>query len=752
MYEILSDPTKEEIKFYSSWSITGTGSSAPPILSFPGDEFAVSIPDIKNLSTLKTFNYDYTLKSDNRYLNSFYRMSRDGISFTQWYPLPSTIKELPPFNEKDTLQLDIKFVRAGSSTVGQIKLLEWTLDGLKRRNQTDGESTIVLSQLNNQVIIKPPFIYKVFKINDIEILSSDSTLMGVTIKYRFSQDYGRNVTDWEYFTKDNITTVKITPIRFFQIEYLLEYSGNSSVKIYDINLIGDFQNVTEDYKKTNVYGIREDCNCVRLGIVGDSRTNTTTPTGGNSTLLTSQEPQNTLPILSNNQINALYKPYQLPKATELLTKMTNDANQIFGHEVVYFITDPDKTGIDYSFHEYQLYNYVCEKLIKVSVENNQFPDSQIVMNQFDLSLFDAFEVHVPKLFFKEEFGPEKRPSKEDFLWYCELNRMYIVEHAQQFRSFNNNAVYYKLHLKKYVQKANVIAGNQTIAEKVQELTKNSTINELFGVENSQDKKSVANKEEFRPLTRDITRVEIIAKIVKELVENAERVISKTHYDLSSVTFSATQSNPAVVYRNMKNYFAPSDNISYMCWFNIINYTADDTYNLFNYYDDVNTLGFDINLKSDNIQLKINETSYDFSFTGTTSTYGIEEDRWYAYLVNIDQRNRNVTQYIYTRDIDDEFMGSSLNSTKLRYCYGVTSSLTNFEITIDDVTAKIMSSDMKITNIRMFSDIIPVNQHSNMLNQYHLRDDTKYLIFSDTANQRLTLPFMPLSQASNKRVG
>jgi hypothetical protein len=190
----------------------------------------------------------------------------------------------------------------------------------------------------------------------------------------------------------------------------------------------------------------------------------------------------------------------------------------------------------------------------------------------------------------------------------------------------------------------------------------------------------------------------------------------------------------------------------MCWFNIINYTADDTYNLFNYYDDVNTLGFDINLKSDNIQLKINETSYDFSFTGTTSTYGIEEDRWYAYLVNIDQRNRNVTQYIYTRDIDDEFMGSSLNSTKLRYCYGVTSSLTNFEITIDDVTAKIMSSDMKITNIRMFSDIIPVNQHSNMLNQYHLRDDTKYLIFSDTANQRLTLPFMPLSQASNKRVG
>jgi len=192
----------------------------------------------------------------------------------------------------------------------------------------------------------------------------------------------------------------------------------------------------------------------------------------------------------------------------------NDSNQMFGHEVVYFITDPDKKGIDHTFHEYQLFNYVCEKLIKVSVENNQFPDSQIVMNQFDLSLFEAFEVHVPKLFFKEQFGPEKRPSKEDFLWFCELNRMFVVEHAQQFRSFNNNAVYYKLHLKKYVQKSNVIAGNLAIQEKVQELTKNSTINELFGVENSQDKASVANKEEFRPLTRDITRVSIVANIIK----------------------------------------------------------------------------------------------------------------------------------------------------------------------------------------------------------------------------------------------
>jgi hypothetical protein len=752
MFKIISDPTEEQFKILESWSLNDSN-SPPPKFERPGDTYVVSITDLDNIISFKTFNFDYTLKNDNRFLSSYYRLSRDGNNWTEWYPLPNNIKEFPPFNDRDLLQLDVKFIREGSSDFGSMSLLSWSIEGLKQRNQTDGESTIVLSSINNQVIVKPPFIFKVFKIDDIEVLSNDDELKGVTIKYRFSQDYGRTVSEWEYFTKDNISTVKINPIRFFQIEYLLEYSGTSQIKIFDINIIGDFQNVSDDYKKTNVYGIREDCNCVRLGIVGDISSSTTTPVGGSENMLTQTEPTNVLPILNKDQVFNLYKPYQLPKATELLTKMVNDSNHMFGHEVVYFLTDPDKKGIDHTFHEYQLLNYVCEKLIKVSVTDNAFPDNQITMNQFDLSLFEAFEVHIPKLFFKEQFGPEKRPSKEDFLWFCELNRMFIVEHAQQYRSFNNNAVYYKLHLKKYVQKANVAAGNQSIAEKVQELTKNSTINELFGVENTQDKKSVSNKEEFRPLTRDITRLSINAIIRKELIENAELVVSKNNYDLSSVTFSATQSQPAVIYRNINNYFAPSDNLSYTCWFNLNNYTTNDSYNFFNYYDIENKVGFDFTLKSDNIRVTINEDIYDFPLLFTPGgADALSEETWYSYLVNIDQRKREINQYLYKRNIDDEETGSSLFTTKLKNVTSNKQELKNFEFNIDNIQASILSCDMKITNIRLMSDVIPEQEHSKFLNQYHLRDDTKYLIFSDNANQRLVLPYMPLSQVSSKSVG
>jgi len=599
-------------------------------------------------------------------------------------------------------------------------------------------SYIVLNQSNPEVVVKPPYIYKVFKITDTEIISRGDT--NYDIYYRYSQDYGRSVTNWEPFTVANITTTKITPIRFFQIEYWIKYNGSSSVSIYDINLIGDFQNVTLDYAKTNLYGVREDCNCIKLGLVSDPTSDMTQPQGEQSSMLMPNPASGNLPILSDTQRNALFKPYQLTQAGDLLNKMSNDANDIFGHEVVYFLTDPDKKGTDYTFHEYQLYNYVCDDFIKISVDNNQFPDNQITMNMFDLDLFESFEVHIPKQTFKKVFGEDKRPSKEDFLWFCELNRMYSVEHAQPFRSFNNYAIYYKVHLKKYTQKANIIAGNQTIQDRVKELTRNSTIDELFGRENIDDKKSIANKEEFRPLTHDTLRVDIIANIEKELIENGSNIISKNNYDLSSVPFG----NDAVTYRNMKNNFLVSDNISFFCWFNMFNYTSNDTYEFFNYYDNTNSLGMKMSLHADNIKVTLNTDEYDLQIGIPGNAQGLDEETWYAYLVNIDQRQRVISQYIYKRDVDDEEMASYLGSTILRRVYSSSNTMTPVEMVMENGTiAKIKGADMKLTNIRLFTDVIEEEQHSKLLNQSNIGNDSKYLIFADGANNRLVLPYYPL---------
>jgi hypothetical protein len=572
-------------------------------------------------------------------------------------------------------------------------------DGISTVNLTPGENTIWSA----------PFIYKVFDITDVEVIAPTS-LTGVDIKYRFSQDNSRTWSNWEPFTKENISTTRINPIRFFQIEYSITNNTSSTVGIQDINIIGDFQNVSKDYFKTNLYGIRECCQSNLTGYTDASGNfvpaNNTNGSGNgvgggisnSGGACDTTGAGSTLPQMNDQDKANLFNPYKQNTAMDLLNKLSADAEQVFGHKVIYFVTDPDKRGQDHTMHEYQLYNVVCEGNIKVSVDGNNFPDSQIVMNQFDLSLFESMNVHITKKQFKEIFGPQRRPSKEDFLYFCDVNRMFQVDHAQQFRNFNNSAIYYKLVLKKYTQKANVKAGTQEIQNKLQQLTKNSTINELFGIENAQDKASIANKDQFAPLTKETIRLEYKATIDKELIENSSTIISKAHYDLSSVDYGQV----AVKYKNFDPLLRVSDNIGYQIWFKINNYITNEVYNFMDYYDATNSLGWKVDLSNDAIQVKLNSDTYTYDLMGYPSDQNMafEEDVWYCYVLNVDQRNRKLEHHVYKRNVDDENDAASLSSTILRKVYQGSQDITPITYQIErNVTCQILASDMSVTNIR-----------------------------------------------------
>ena len=44
---------------------------------------------------------------------------------------------------------------------------------------------------------------------------------------------------------------------------------------------------------------------------------------------------------------------------------------------------------------------------------------------------------------------------------------------------------------------------------------------------------------------------------------------------------------------------------------------------------------------------------------------------------------------------------------------------------------------------MFVDIIPPCDHNKILNQLIVGNDTKFLIFADNANKKLSLPYLPI---------
>lgn len=746
MSNIVSDNLNGSITISYKFSITSATGSVDfaPIFTAPGEQYTVSFIDLENVKSFTNFTYDTLGMTDNRFLKQEYRLSRDNFNWTSWYNLNRNIDNFPEIDSKDKLYIDIRWTREGNSTIGNIRLLEYNLVGKLERNlETEGSTINLLS--GDYKILKAPFIYKVFRIDDIEVISSTGLSDGATIKWRYSQDNSRTWSNWEPFTKENVTTKRINPIRFFQVEYLIENNSSEKISIQDINIVGDFQNVSQDYFKTNLFGIRECCQSNLNGYY-DANGNfipNTQSSGGGISGSGGQCASPVLPEMTADEKARLYNPYQQNAAVNLLNKMSADAEQVFGHKVIYFVTDPDKKGQDHTMHEYQLYNVVCEAELKVSVDGNNFPDSQIVMNQFDLSLFESMNVHITKKQFKEFFGPQRRPSKEDFLYFCNLNRMFQVEHAQQFRNFNNAAVYYKLVLKKYNQKANVIAGNVEIQNKLTELTKNSTIDELFGVENDQDKAAVANKDQFKPLTREPIRLDILAEINKELIENSTTVISKSNYDLSTVEYGT----PGVVYKNLDPELKVSDNIGFQIWFNLNNYIIDEVYSFFNYYDETNSIGWHSYLLNDTIHIQLNSETYHFDLSGSPviATDALFEEVWYCYVLNIDQRQRKLEQYIYKRNVEEEEDAAKLTNTFLTNVYKNTQDIEPIFFEMEGVNPELLGSDMKVTNIRVFSDLIPETEHNKILNQYIIRDDSKYLVFADNATTRLVLPNFPYNE-------
>ena len=298
-------------------------------------------------------------------------------------------------------------------------------------------------------------------------------------------------------------------------------------------------------------------------------------------------------------------------------------------------------------------------------------------------------------------------------------------------------------MKKYSQKANVKAGTPDIADTLKNLTKNTTLDELMGIEMAQDKAAVANKDQFKPLTKDPIRLEYKAEIDKELIENSSTIISKSNYDMSSVAYRT----PGVSYKNLDAQLRVSDNIGYYVWFKLQNYIQGELYNFFNYYDDTNSLGWKADLVDDDIIFTANATEYRYHLKGsaTNDVIALDEDVWYCYVLNLDQRNSEMTQWIYKRDIDDEDSGAAAVSTILHNIYKGTQAIVPFEYIIEGGSCNILGSDMKLTNVRLFIETIPESYHNKILNQYIIRDDSKHMVFADNANTRIYLPNFPYNE-------
>jgi hypothetical protein len=152
----------------------------------------------------------------------------------------------------------------------------------------------------------------------------------------------------------------------------------------------------------------------------------------------------------------------------------------------------------------------------------------------------------------------------------------------------------------------------------------------------------------------------------------------------------------------------------------------------------------MDLIDDEIIVTLNSSTYSFYLNGSsTGNTSLEEEVWYCYIMNLDQRNKKLSQYIYKRNVSDEDQAANLPNTLLRKVYQNEQEIIPISFESEGFNPEILASDMKATNIRLFLDIIPENVHNKVLNQYIIGDDSKYLVFGDNATSRIYLPRFPL---------
>ncbi len=794
--------------FTMSW--IGTPLSTDEVSTQIRDIKTFSITPTRSIKSITSFSDIVRGETSEHYFKKYFSYSnvRSGVTFSDPDYISGITIDYCPLNE---LYLNLSYFRIDttSATIPTLTINSIVIEGTYDIEETDE----IIEVPDDGYILSPKNIYKVFSISGFEIYGTNTN--NLQIKYRFTQDGGRTYTAWEDLTTENISTKKLNPVRFAQVQYSIKkINAGITSKIYDIILLGDFQNINNYYLKTNRYGVREDCipattgstttnigagtitngsaaSCLRdrtyyLGDGGNKfNYNNDWVTQGLSCYLTGNvisklNPSTDTAVEQAASSNS-FNPYAAAKGIgDWYNYLANSMGKVLGWTVDYHLSDPDNNGIDRYLHEYQLFNIIEVQKIKIIVPENTFPDNQVQINEFMLDMMDTFTVLILKDEFHRAFGIEKRPAQKDIIFFCQANRFYRVRHAQVHRDIMYMGIYYNVVLEKYEKLAN----EQNLSDKsrtaIESLTNNNTIDELFGFENEKEEEKVISKQ-LKPTTHQVYRSEInpTVQVIERDIYNSLKgtLIANFYYNFTNTTLGES----GVTYSYQDSDLAVSDNRAFTLWFNFNNsynpsaiiddeifnsYYVDNTiyFDLLNNYDTINKKGYKIGYYNKNFILTLNDSNYTLSATGITTNI------WYGLCININNRQRSIDLDLFKRNysynitmFSESYQSVIINSQNITGITYYESAgyrpvknteqnvrLTNPELvkvltttyigltpasfSIDE-TITIYASDIKMTNIRIYDDIITEDEKSNMLIQ-RVVQDADHLILADNATRQL----------------
>jgi hypothetical protein len=281
-----------------------------------------------------------------------------------------------------------------------------------------------------------------------------------------------------------------------------------------------------------------------------------------------------------------FRPYDINRSINMYQDLSKIVNNVFGHEVVYYSVQPQGKGRDVVLKEYNLFNVVEEKCVKVMVLNNQFPDAALTFDSWGLNFNQPFEIHIDRKYFEGIFGKGSQPRKRDIIYFPITNRIYQIDSMYVFRDINNYPVYFKIQLTKYEVKKNTTFIDPQAESALLDYTVNTK--DLFGEEVKNEEIELTKPQQYAITSQRRLEDPIRSYISKDLpiieydLNNNWTIVFNNYYDLDRIFVDAqAQVDPAspsllVIERDAVRWKADlilteNEERAFLCWFRIRNY-------------------------------------------------------------------------------------------------------------------------------------------------------------------------------------
>lgn len=430
----------------------------------------------------------------------------------------------------------------------------------------------------------------------------------------------------------------------------------------------------------------------------------------------------------------LFNPYELQRPVNLYKQITDISTSIWGHEVRYFRVEPDQRSKDVILMEYSLYNVVEEGTVKIMVPDNEFPTEEFSYDIFGMG-FENFEIHITKTEFNNVFGIGPSPRSRDYLFFPFNNRMYEVVSVTFADEFNRSLTYWRVQLKKYEDRTSSIHTDDVVEQTVDDLVVG--VEEVFGEEIQEEYEKVTKPQQYKTVFH-VVQDGIRSAIHKKLkiadidLRNRWTVISRNYYDLTTAGDKVEQQDgtyafefdEAIIY-NLNSSLAADNNLAYTGWFKpTLNTTFANTHQtLLDGLD--GDKGIMIETSRVEFRITLNDQVYTYDFGAVDSQdnpfFEATDTMWFSMVINISNQYNEMSVNIYRLN-DEVNEGLPQNApNRLELMFNETTTIPVDLTWETDKQYTLRGGYMNMTNIRIFTKTIGAEQHTNVLQQYVVRD-------------------------------